>query len=68
MSEKIEATWTIELHCDCPGCGEYVNLLDDPEFFVGRDIECGENRTDKSTDVEVYCPECGHEFKIDLVY
>jgi hypothetical protein len=31
MTKNTEATWAADLSCDCPKCGEYVNLLDDPE-------------------------------------
>jgi predicted RNA-binding Zn-ribbon protein involved in translation (DUF1610 family) len=64
MSKNTEATWVVELNCDCPKCGEYVNLLDDPDFWEGRDLEIA----DQVNDVEVICPECGHEFKVDCEY
>ena len=61
----VAATWTVELNCDCPACGEYVNLLDAPDFWDGRKLEIAEHGTDRSKNVAVVCPECGHEFRVD---
>ena len=63
-NKNTEATWTVELNCDCPKCGEYVNLLDDPDFWEGRDLEIAE----RGKDVDVSCPNCEHEFKVDCEY
>lgn len=60
------ATWSIELNCTCPSCKKYVDLLDYPDFWDGRRVEAGENRTEKSINFEAVCPECGHEFLADL--
>lgn len=62
------AIWNLSLNVDCPQCGEYVNLLDDPDFFDGRELEPCETRTEHSRDVEVQCPNCEHEFVVDLEY
>jgi len=67
MSEN-KATWIIELNADCPNCKEYVNLLDYVDFWDGRKLDYAEHRTDRSTDVDVVCPGCGHEFIVDLEY
>ena len=64
MSENTKATWVVELNCDCPKCGEYVNLLDYADFWDCRDLEVAES----GKDVEVSCPICGHEFKVDCEY
>lgn len=66
--QKLTATWRIELRCDCPNCGKWVDLLDAPDFWDGRHLDIGENCTERSEDVEVMCPECDHEFKVDLEY
>jgi len=63
-----KATWSISLDTTCPKCGECVDLLDDPDFWDGRSFEAGENMTDRSRDVEVDCPKCGHELEVDLEY
>lgn len=67
MSDN-KASWTVELNTDCPNCKEHVNLLDYVDFWDGRRLEIAEHGTERSTDVEVVCPECGHEFTVDLEY
>lgn len=65
---KVTATWSLSLDCDCPGCGEYVDLLCYPDFWGGRSLDICEHRTDRSRNVEVICPDCGHEFTAELDY
>lgn len=62
------ATWSISLDVDCPHCGQYVNLLDAPDFWDGRELDVAEHNTERSQDVEVFCPECAREFLVDLTY
>ena len=62
------ATWTVELNCECPECKQYVDLLDYTDFWDGRRLEIAEHGTDRSNDVDVICPECGHEFTVDCYY
>lgn len=62
------AIWTIELNCTCPHCEKYVDLLDYPDFWDGRDIQAAENGTDKTRNAEVICPECEKEFISDFYY
>lgn len=62
------AGWSISLNCDCPKCEEYVDLLDDSDFWDGRGLEVAEHDTERSRDVEVVCPKCGYEFTVDLEY
>ena len=71
MSDKhkpITATWYISLYCYCPACGDYVDLLDVPDFWDGRQLAAGESHTERSRGVEVSCPGCGSEFEADLEY
>ena len=63
-SPRICAQWTVELNCDCPKCGESVNLLDYPDFWDGRKLEIPE----RAKGVEVACPECDHQFEVDTEY
>ena len=68
MSEKayLSATWQVSLDCDCPHCGESVDLLDDPDFWDGgrEGLQIGEDR-----DLEyVICPECGKDFECRFEY
>ena len=65
---NIIATWHVSLHCKCPKCSEYVNLLDCADFWDGRDLEIPEQGTQNSCDVNVQCPICDHEFAVDLEY
>ena len=65
---NIAASWTIELHADCPKCNAYVDLMKYPDFWDGRPLGVGEHDTDRSKDVDVVCPDCGHEFVVDLFY
>lgn len=62
--DKPEAMWNIELMCDCPKCGKWVDLLTLPDFWDGRRMNIGENTTDE----EFTCPDCGHEFTANVVY
>ena len=62
------ATWSLSLNCTCPNCGEYIDLMDEPDFWDGRRIEACENGTPRSIDFEAYCVECEHEFLVDLEY
>lgn len=62
------ATWSLSLDVFCPACKEDVNLLDVADFWDGRKLEACETNTEHSKDVEVVCPECSHEFKVDLSY
>lgn len=68
-SNPVQAYWYIKLNCDCPHCGEYVDLLEDPDFWDGRNhVQIGEHATDATLGVEVSCPKCKKEFEVDFVY
>ena len=62
------ANWYISLNCDCPKCEKYVDLLEYPDFWDGRNFFPGENITSKTRNVDVICPSCGYEFIVDLEY
>jgi hypothetical protein len=64
----VAAQWTVELNCDCPKCGEYVDLLEYPDFWDGRKLEIAEHDTERSRAVEVACPECDHVFEVECRY
>ena len=69
VDRNIDATWSVSLDCECPDCGQDVNLLDDPDFWDGRStLDVCEHGTLHSRDVEVSCPKCRWEFRVDLVY
>lgn len=67
MSEH-KATWGVELNAECPNCKEEAVLLDYVVFWDGRQLDIAEHDTEISTDVEVICPVCRHEFIVDLEY
>ena len=64
----IMARWVIELNCKCPKCDDYIDLLDNGDFWEDNRVECLERDTKKSRGVNVFCAECEHEFKVDLEY
>ena len=64
----VDANWTVELNCDCPKCGEYVDLLTAPDFWDGRHLDIAEHGTKRSNALEVSCPKCGHDFEVSCVY
>jgi len=61
---KITAFWNINLHADCPACKKWIDLLDLPGFWEGRNIQAGASQQD----MEVTCPDCGHDFIVDTEY
>lgn len=66
---NIIATWSMELNCYCPKCGEYVDLTLAADFWDGKDhIQVCEHGTPATTDMEVICPKCGEEFEVDCQY
>lgn len=62
------ATWSIHLFSKCPGCKKNIDLLDHNEFFDGRLFTVGEYGTNWTSGVDVECPGCGHEYKVDFEY
>jgi hypothetical protein len=62
------ATWSISLDVFCPACKEDVDLLDREDFWEVRKLSACETHTERSRDVEVVCPKCHHEFKVDLEF
>jgi endogenous inhibitor of DNA gyrase (YacG/DUF329 family) len=54
----------VSLLSECPKCKQDVDLLDYAEFWDGRDIDIPEHGTERSDNLEVVCPECGHEFAV----
>ena len=51
-----------------PDRGQVVDLLDDPDFWDGRKLDIAEHGTDRSRGVEVACPLCHNEWKVDLLW
>lgn len=67
-ARKIEATWSISLDVECPGCKENVDLTECDDFWDGGEPQPMEHRTARTTNREVFCPRCGHEFVCDFTY
>ena len=61
----IKAHWTICLDTNCPECHHPIDLTITDEFWA--DIGAGEADTPESTDYEVICDSCDHEFTVDFV-
>ena len=62
---RVKATWSASLDCECPSCGEDVDLMDEPDFWDGRgDLEIAQ----EVKGLQVWCPKCGHEFEVDTVW
>ena len=64
----VEATWALNLFCECPGCKQDVDLLDSDDFWEGRKIAPCEHGTERTRNMRVSCPNCGHEFHVRCVY
>jgi ribosomal protein S27E len=63
------ATWIVALNSQCPGCGDYVNLLDYDDFWDNHPrLTIPENNTENSRNMDVNCPNCNHEFIVDCDY
>ena len=65
---KIYATWHVSLDCECPKCGEYVDLLEAQDFWDGHSFQIPEHGTNRTENVEVICPKCEGEFHVKLEY
>ncbi|ECD6619164.1 TPA: hypothetical protein G8M64_004631 [Salmonella enterica] len=64
-----KAIWAITLHTECPKCREYFDIIHhNDDFWVDANFDTCEQDTPATTDVEVVCPECGHEFECDFAY
>jgi len=65
----IRATWIISLDCTCPGCNEFVDLLDLEDFWEDHPgLHPPEHSTKRTNDMPVICPECGWEFDVCCEY
>ena len=66
---EVSARWDISLNCDCPKCGEFVDLLLADNFWDDHErLQPIESGTERSNSVEVICPQCSHEFDVCCEY
>lgn len=65
---KLKAQWDISLYTKCPKCGESFDVVDHYEDLFTNGVQPIEHGTPATTDYEVVCPECEHEFKVDFEY
>jgi len=64
--KPVEAVWNVSICCDCPHCGEYVDLTDEDEFWlagVGYNLKIAETKTGSA-----WCPKCGEKIEVELVW
>ena len=59
---NVQATWSASLDCECPACKHEVDLMNYADFWDGR----GDLQISQAVEgLEVVCPICCHEFKVD---
>lgn len=64
MKDKVYAAWNIHCYCDCPHCGEYIDLMDSPDFQETIPHP-GQNDEDHNSEYE--CSECHKMFIVDQI-
>ncbi len=63
MSET--ATWSASIFVDCPHCGKQQDLLeDDGDPRINCNIMVAEYNTERTTNIETWCLDCGEEFTV----
>jgi hypothetical protein len=69
--DKIEATISVTIDCECPFCEEYIDLcsietINDDSFLMRQVFDTRNNKQigHEDLDVEIDCPECGSSFNI----
>ena len=69
MTDKVAATWSVSLTCECPHCEQWVDLLEYNEFWEDHDeLKTCETGTFGSRNLEVICPECRGKFIAECYY
>jgi hypothetical protein len=64
---NVQAVWSLSLSVACPACKYDFDVLETHDI-VAEGIQTCEHDTEASRNVELGCPECGHEFLADLAY
>jgi hypothetical protein len=60
MSATAEATSYVQVHCNCPHCGENNEVVDNVSRLLDSNLEC-------FTDIEVHCNWCYELFTVTAV-
>lgn len=71
MSENTKAFWEFGIYTGCPKCDERFDIVGESTeciTFNNPPVMLCEHNTKRTMGIEVECPECGHEFKVDLEY
>lgn len=64
---NVQAVWSLSLSVACPACKHDFDVLETHDIGA-EGIQTCEHDTEASRNVELGCPECGHEFLSDLAY
>lgn len=64
---NVQAVWSLSLSVACPACKLDFDVLETHDIGA-EGIQTCEHDTEASRNVELGCPECGHEFLADLAY
>jgi endogenous inhibitor of DNA gyrase (YacG/DUF329 family) len=60
--EKVRAEFDITIWANCPACEQLVDVASVPDFWQDKP----QNLNFIIDGLEVYCPECGHEFEVTI--
>jgi len=68
--ENINAFWSFSLDCECPNCKKDLNLDDMNYYSYVSDLQLQvcEQDTINSSNIEVHCHHCEHDFIVDCKY
>ncbi len=62
MVKSKTGLWSCSIFVDCPHCGGQQDLIDGDEGPRVDDLLIAEHGTDRTTNIETYCMDCGKEF------
>jgi len=68
--ENVKARWSFSLDCECPNCKKDLNLdaMNYYSYVDALELQICEQDTVKSTNIEVHCHLCNHDFSVDCQY
>lgn len=65
---NVKATWSISLDCTCPSCEHDFDILSGFCMPDGMNLYAGEHGTERTENMKISCPACGHEFLVDCYF